>query len=128
MANPPHELPRPRGDELDEGADAIAEAAAFAGGVDLSSRTELNKIKRLLRQDALDGHLHRILVIGLYLFALCAALMFGSLIWSLAFPDYAMLNAEQSVTLQKFLFSGAVGSAVTAAAQKVSGGKEAEKG
>ena len=53
--------------------------------------------------------------------ALCAALMFGSLVWSMAFPAYAMLDADQSVALQKFLFSGAVGSAVTVVARKVSG-------
>ena len=121
MADPPLSLPPPGVTEIEEGAAALAEAAAVAGGLDLSSRADLNKLNKLLRQDAIDGHLHRILVIGLYVVALCAALMFGSLVWSMAFPAYAMLDADQSVALQKFLFSGAVGSAVTVVARKVGG-------
>lgn len=124
MVNPPRKLPRPTPDELEEGAAAIAEAAAVAGGWDLSSRAELNQVNALLRRDAMDGHLHRILVIGLYFFAACAALMFGSLVWCMAVPSHSFLEPAQFAALQNFLFSGAIGSAVTAAARKVAGGSK----
>jgi hypothetical protein len=87
--------------------------------LDLSSRADLNKLNALLRRDAMDGHVHRILVIGLYFFAFCAALMFGTLVWCMAFPSHSPLDSGQFAALQSFLFSGAVGSAVTAAARKV---------
>jgi len=127
VASPPPSLPLPGATEIEEGSAAIAEAAAVAGGLDLSSRAELNKLNGLLRRDAMDGHLHRILVIGLYFFAACAALMFGSLVWCMAVPSHSFLDSTQFAALQNFLFSGAIGSAVTAAARKVSGGsKEGE--
>ena len=127
MALPP-ELPQPGADEIEEGTAAIAEAAAVAGGFDLSSRNALNKFNALFRRDAMDGHLHRILVIGLYFVGLCAALMFGSLVWNMALPNHSFLNATQFAALQTFLFSGAMGSAVTAAVRKVGGGSKDSDG
>lgn len=123
MPQPPHELPQPGADEIEEGPAAIAEAAAVAGGLDLSSRAELNRLNKLLRLDAMDGHVHRILVIGLYAFAACVALMFGSLVMSLAFPSWAPLTESQFDTLRDFLFSGGVGAAIATAARRVSDGK-----
>ena len=118
-------LPRPTPAELAEGADAIAEAAAVAGGLDLSSRTDLNKINKLSRRDKMDGHVHFILVAGLYFVGLCAALVFGCLVWNMAVSEpYRFLDAAQVASLQQFLFSGAIGSGVTAAARKVSGASD----
>lgn len=71
----------------------------------------------------MDGHVHRILVIGLYVFALCVALMFGSLVFSLAFPSWDILTESQFDTLRDFLFSGGVGAAIAAAARRVTDGK-----
>ena len=127
MAQPPLELPQPGANELEEGPAAIAEAAAVAGGLDLSNRADLNKLNGLLRRDAMEGHLHRILVIGLYVAGLCIAGMFVSLVWNMAVPAaYRFLDAAQLGALQSFLFSGAMGSAITAAARKV-GGDKADK-
>ena len=115
-------LPQPTAEELVEGQDAIAEAAAVASGLDLSDRTELNKINKLLRRDKMDGHLHRLLVIGLYVFGVSIALMFVSLVCNMAAPQaYRFLDADEITSLQQFLFSGALGSAMTAAAKKVAG-------
>lgn len=120
MEKPPHNLPLPKGAELDEGAAAIAEAAAVASGLDLSSRKDLNRLNKLLRRDEMDGHVHRILVIGLYVAGLCIAGMFVSLVWNMAAPEARrFLTADQLSALQGFLFSGAMGSAITAAARKV---------
>ncbi len=70
----------------------------------------------------MDGHLHLLLVIGLYFVGLCVALIFGCLVWNMAVPTgYRFLDAAQEAALQGFLFSGVLGSAVTAAARKVAG-------
>ena len=48
--------------------------------------------------------------------------MFVSLVWNMAVPAaYRFLDSTQVAALQGFLFSGVVGSGVTAAARKVSG-------
>lgn len=124
MDNLPSNIPKPTPVELEEGSEAIAEAAAVAGGLDLSSRSDLNKINRLLRQDQMDGHIHRILVIGLYIVAALVLAMFASLAISMSFPAYAPLTSAQVAALQSFLFSGALGAGVTAAAKKVSQGND----
>jgi hypothetical protein len=126
VAQPPRELPQPGADEIEEGKAAIAEAAAVAGGLDLSSRADLNKLNGLLRRDSMEGHLHRILVAGLYVAGISITAMFVSLVWNMAAPDaQRFLNSGQVAALQSFLFSGAMGSALTAAARKV-GGDEPE--
>lgn len=118
----PLNLPLPQAGEIVEGKDAIAEAAAVAGGVDLSSRAALNKVNALLRRDKMDNHVHVLLVTGLYFVGACIALIFGSLVWNMTVPlDYRFLDETQVAKLQVFLFSGVLGSAVTAAARKVSG-------
>lgn len=128
VEKPPRNLPLPEGAELEEGVAAIAEAAAVAGGLDLSSRSDLNKINKLLRLDAMDGHVHRILVIGLYFVGICIAGLFGSLAWNMgASEGYRFLEPPQMAVLQGFLFSGAMGSAVTAAARKVAEGNKEDK-
>lgn len=128
VAQPPHELPQPGANEIEEGTAAIAEAAAVAGGLDLSSRADLNKLNGLLRRDAMDGHLHRMLVIGLYFVGFCIAGLFGSLVWNMAASEsYRFLDTAQVAALQSFLFSGAMGSAVTAAARKVGDGSKESK-
>ncbi len=122
MGKPPIKLPLPVGKEIEEGTDAIAEAAAVAGGLDLSSRADLNKINSLLRRDKMDGHLHRILVVGLYVAGLCIAGMFVSVVWNMSVPPARrFLDAAELSALQSFLFSGTMGSAITAAARKVGG-------
>jgi hypothetical protein len=122
VARPPRKLPLPEGAELEEGAAAIAEAAAVAGGLDLSSRASLNKINKLLRRDKMDGHLHFILVIGVYFVGLCAAGVFGCVVWNMSVPvANRFLDATQLATLQQFLFSGALGAGVSAAARRIAG-------
>lgn len=121
MAKPPISIPKPTAEELEEGEDAIAEAAAVATGLDLSDRQTMNRLNKLLRRDEMDGHLHRILVGGVYFVAICAAVMFGSLAWGMAFPAFSFLTPDQVTALQGFLFSGGVGAAFTVAARKVAG-------
>ena len=70
----------------------------------------------------MDGHVHRILVWGLYFVGICTVAMFGSIVWNMAMPtSRRFLDAAQVATLQSFLFSGLMGSAVSAAARKVAG-------
>lgn len=128
MAKPPSVIPKPTPSELEEGEDAIAEAAAVAGGLDLSSRSDLNKLNKLLRQDQMDEHIHRILVWGLYIVAALGLGMFASLAVSMALPAYAPLTDDQIAKLQGFLFSGALGAGISAAAKKVSGSKDDASG
>lgn len=121
MCRVPLNLPHPNAGEIVEGKAAIAETAAVAGGVDLSSRAALNKVNALLRRDKMDNHVHLLLVIGLYFVGACILVIFGSLVWNMTFPNYRFLDETQAAKLEAFLFSGALGSAVTAAARKVSG-------
>lgn len=70
----------------------------------------------------MDGHLHLLLVMGLYFVGVCIALIFGCLVWNMAVPtSYRFLDATQEATLQGFLFSGVIGSMIAAAARKVAG-------
>ena len=74
----------------------------------------------------MDDHLHRLLVISLYLIGGAIVAMVLALLWNMAAPEsLRFLKPDEVKGLQSLLFSGAIGSFVTAAAKKV-GGKAGE--
>lgn len=121
MANPANP-PGPNPDEVEEGPAALAEGLGLAKGVDLSDRQALNRFQQLLRRDAMDGHLHRLLVVALYLIGGTIILLVIALLYNMAAPEGArFLKPDEVKNLQSLLFSGAIGSFITAAAKKLSG-------
>ena len=81
----------------------------------------MNRLNGMLRRDRLDTHWHNVLVIGLYFVGACAAALFGcGTVYNMLAPEnYRFLDREGLARVQTFLFSGALGSGVTAAAQRV---------
>lgn len=118
---PTFDLPGPSPEQVAEGTSAITEAAAVAKGVDLSDREGLNRLNAMLRKDKLEYHWHIVLVIGLYFVGFCAAVLFACMVYNMVSPvSYRFLDADGLARIQTFLFSGALGSGVTAAARKLS--------
>ena len=70
----------------------------MAGGVDLSSRQQLNEFNRLIRADRVDTHLHRVSVCSVWVIAVAAFLMFGVLVLHLVLPTrMRFLDADEYV-------------------------------
>jgi hypothetical protein len=106
--------------EAEEGTDAIAEAAALASGTDLSDVQALSRIRRLIRSDTVDSHVHGVLICGLWITAFAVGCMFLVLVWNQSTPtSWRFLTPEQESELYKFLFSGAVGGGVTTIARRL---------
>lgn len=97
---------------------ATAEAAALASGIDLSSREQLNKFNRLLRDDGIEGHLSKVIVFGIWVVALSALVMFLTIVAHKLRPDL-WLDNEQIADLQSFLLSGGLGAALTAGGKRI---------
>jgi hypothetical protein len=110
-AGPPPELP--------EDANSLGEAIGLAAGIDLSNREQLNRLNQLIRDDGVQGHIHKVLVCGVYVVAVCAGLMFVVLVMHYICPSY-FLSAQAADDLQTFLFSGTVGGIVTKGAGSIS--------
>ena len=103
---------------------ALADAARRAAG-EIDGRKQQSRIRKMNRDDAMDEHLHRILVIGLYFAGFLVLLMLFSIAWNLAASTgYRFLTDEQETKLQGFLLSGAVGSAITFAGKRIAGEKD----
>jgi hypothetical protein len=112
-------FPKAQPPELLEDEKSLGEAAAFAAGIDLSSREKINKFNKLLRDDGLETHVYRIVCVGVYLVASVALLAFSFLAWHfLASPNYHWLTPEGVEKLQNFLFSGGLGAALTGIGKK----------
>lgn len=89
------------------------------------------KTKRIIgqidRADAMDRHLHNILVCALYAAAAIIIVMLVCLGWNLAASsEYRFLTDEQQAKLQGFLLSGVVGSGITFAGKRIAGEKVKE--
>jgi hypothetical protein len=129
--SPPEQTPAllPTDQQLDElrktTATDLAAAAKRTGGA-VDERKEKRAISRIDRGDKMEGHLHTLLVIGLWMAGTAILGVFLSVLWNMAVPhQYRYLEAAEVDTLKSFLFSGAIGSAITAAGRKVAGGKAA---
>ena len=113
-------IPPPTPEETVEGVDSLSEEIAISSGRDLKSQKTKNEIDRILRESAVQTHLHRIVVIGLYVLALSALLMFLTIIYHLLSP-YPFLSPERITDIKQLLFSGAVGAAASGLAKKYLG-------
>lgn len=119
MAQPPNP-PGPTPDQVEEGEAALIEGMGLAKGVDLSSRGALRKMRQEDREDAMSTHLHRVYVLALYLVGAAIIAMVLALMWNMAAPEnLRFLKPEEVKNLQSLLFSGAIGSAVTTVAKKL---------
>jgi hypothetical protein len=115
-------IPPPRLGELAETSRAVAEAAALAGGYDLSNRQALNRFSKLMRDNRLDGAIHGVVVSGVVIVGVAGAIMFGTIVWHVTAPDsWRFLSEKEVGDLQKFLFSGLMGSALTFFAKRAGG-------
>ena len=113
-------LPQPTPDETMAGEASLSEELALASGLDLQSHKTQRQLKRLLREESAQTHLHRIVVVGLYVVAICAALMFLALVYHYVSP-YPFLSAAQLSDLKQLLFSGSLGAGVAQLSKKYLG-------
>lgn len=121
-ANPETELAELRGTS---GRDLSAAAERSMGSID--ERKQRRAISRIDRADNMEGHFHLLLVVGLWIAGLAILGVAGSLIWNMSAPhEWRYLDAGEIDTLKTFLFSGSIGSALTAAGRKVAGGKSTD--
>ena len=110
----PLQLPQPTAEELNEGSQAIGEAAAMAAGIDLSDQEKLNQRNDLLRVDNYESHVHRLTICSLHVIFWLSAIMLAALVSQYVLPErWRLLSNEDAARLQAFLFSGALGSFVT---------------
>ena len=92
---------------------AESEAAAFAFGLELNSKTTQNKMRRLARQDAVDGLASMILRAFMVTAAIVIILSFLVLFFHfLAPPSWLYLSEERISRLKELLLSGGVGAAL----------------
>lgn len=113
-------IPPPTPEETVEGVDSLSEEIAISSGRDLKSHKTKSEIDKLLRESAVQTHLHRIVVVGLYALAISALLMFLTIIYHLLVP-YPFLAPEKIADIKQLLFSGAVGAAASGLAKKYLG-------
>jgi hypothetical protein len=107
---PPLNLPQPTPTEAAEGTQALGEASAIAAGIDLSDREALNKFNQLLRSDRADGHIHKLVVCGMYFVGLMAAILLGAIVLNDVMPaDRRWLSDAELKEIYQFLFSGGFG-------------------
>lgn len=114
------DVPPPTQEETVEGVESLSEEIALRTGLDLKSHKTKQEIDRLLRDEAVQNHLHRIIVWGLYIVALSAGLMFLAVVYHYISP-YPFLKPEQLVDIKQLLFSGGVGAATSGLAKKYLG-------
>jgi hypothetical protein len=106
-------LPQPTPIEADEGTKALGEASAIAAGVDLSDREAINKFNQLLRLDKADGHMHKLVVCGMYFVGLMGAILLGVIILNKIMPlDKRWLGDAELKDIYQFLFTGGFGGAL----------------
>ena len=97
---------------------AQRESVGLTLGKDLSSKRLGLQLDKLDMDGAVQGHLHNLVVLFLYmaflLLAACAIVM----IWHFVVPDnWLFLSDARLEKLRSFLFSGGVGAGVTALAK-----------
>jgi hypothetical protein len=113
-------IPPPTPEETVEGVDSLSEEIAISSGRDLKSQKTKNEIDKILRESAVQTHLHRIVVIGLYALAISALLMFLTVVYHLLVP-FPFLPPEKIADIKQLLFSGAVGAGASGLAKKYLG-------
>jgi len=115
----PLELEPPHPDELIVGEDSVAEDIALRTGRDLKSAKTDRQLKKLLREEGVQSHLHRVIVIGIYIVAITAGAMFLAFVWHMVTPvSWAFLDADQLTSIKQVLFSGSIGAGISGLAKK----------
>ncbi len=89
-------------------ASAREESVIISANQDLETVKREAKIERIKRDNYRDGHLNIMLIIGLWMIGITAAIIFLVLVAHKLKPDL-WLNTEQVNDLQNFLFSGGAG-------------------
>jgi hypothetical protein len=116
---PPLNLPQPTPIEAGEGTQALGEASAIAAGIDLSDREALNKFNQLLRSDKADGHMHKLVVCGMYFMGSMAAILLGAIVLNDVMPlDRRWLGDTELKEIYQFLFTGGFGGALGFASKR----------
>lgn len=78
------------------------------------------KAAKISRQSGMEGHVHRLSVIALYVIgSVLVAAVFIFILLHLLPPDWRFLSDENREDLNGLLFSGVVGALVTSLAQRV---------
>ena len=82
----------------------------------LRDQQNLNKKNQLARTDKFGAHLHRAQIVAIYVGGFSIAALFIVLVWHYgASTYYRFLSQEQLSELQKFLFTGTIGTILGAA-------------
>lgn len=119
-SRPAINLPVPRADELVGTADSAAEEMAMRTGRDLKAKKTDREIQKILNDGAVQNHLHKIIVVGLYVVGLAAIAMFLVLVWHFVTP-WEFLGPEKIADIKQFLFSGTIGAGLSGLAKKYLG-------
>ena len=113
----PVELVPPQPSELIVSDESAAEELALRTGLDLRSAQTNRALKKVFREESIQDHLHRLIVIGLYVVAVAALIMFVMLVLSYVTP-WQPLTAEQLNSIKQLLFSGSLGAGLSGLARK----------
>lgn len=110
----------PSSEEIVVGVDGAKEDLALRTGRDLKAQQTNRELQKILREGNVESHLHRVIVVALYVVALSAAAMFLVLIWHFITP-YPFLKEEQLSGIKQLLFSGSLGAGISGLAKKYLG-------
>jgi hypothetical protein len=113
-------LPAPTADELAADSPAAFEQTALALGVDLEHQRAKNDLNKLLREDNLEVHVHRIMKVFLwvaFLLSLSGIVIFA---YHEMTPKWLhFLEPDQVDDIKSILFSGGMGAAISFVAQRL---------
>jgi hypothetical protein len=110
----------PQVSDLEIGADALTETVAVAAGKSLDNRKQTNEVRKLLRQDISDHHVHRITLWYIYFFAFMGIVSLGVVFFHYLSPiSWHFLVEDQIVRIQELLLSGGAGIFIEKAARRV---------
>jgi hypothetical protein len=113
------DLPQPTARELSPDSPAAFEQASIALGVDIENQKAQNGLNKLLRNDDLELHIHRVLKV--FLWTVCLITLGGILTFSyhtLTPEKIHFLKPNQVEAIKSILFSGGMGAAISFIAQR----------
>lgn len=112
------EIPKQRAPEASDDDQAESEAAAYAFGLDPKSKSTEAKLRRLARQDAVDGLAFWILRAFMVTAAVIVIASFLVLFYHFLAPeDWLYLSEARVSRLKELLLSGSIGAALAAIGQ-----------
>jgi hypothetical protein len=120
IGEPPYDLPAPRLEEITPTTDSASEELAIRLGLDLKTKRTSREIQKITRTERAFGHVHNMVVIGIYTVGLAALTMFLVLVWHYVTP-WHFLSEEQLNNIKQILFSGTLGAALSGVAKRYFG-------